>query len=119
MIKFCAYCKKDFKSSPSENKKYCDLNCRNRGYTFRQFVRKCEWCFVWTEQKRARIKRFCSKRCKKEWYHHKKMEKWRRYCDHCLSAYWIDPRSRKNRKYCSIKCFWNCRLIYSGKGRKI
>ena len=99
MKKHCLQCSKEYKSYPSNKRKYCSRKCQ---YIARLIVKEkdCPMCHILFRQKRLK-QRFCSLRCG---YQYKTFSRPMIECRQCKKRFIIKNTS-ENPHFCCKKCF--------------
>lgn len=125
VLKICNYCRREYKSNPCRNQKYCSWQC----YTEirpKKIIKRCKFCknnfeIYPSEDKKGRSI-FCSMRCRDNFFSKVRKGKnnphWKPKikinCVICEKEFERYP-SAKIRRFCSRKCWF----VYLKKIRKI
>lgn len=116
VIHKCIFCNKDMELLPSENKKFCSVECyknyckQKRDNNIQKFksIYKCEICGneISPENKRIYKRRFCSKKCYNTYREDSCRNRIYTKCGFCeKDIEIIQSRALKNEKsYCSQEC---------------
>lgn len=122
----CKHCKKE-----TNNKVYCSVNCRNKGYEGKKraeyVIINCYSCEKEFEAKKQLVdsgKKYCSVECQHQGYRIEKSERIRLNCLFCNNEFEdlkrIGKKEGVKKKYCSRKCKdTHQKELYQGEGNPV